>query len=58
MGADSLKTIEYSGNGYDFALGQAYNPSSPWPRFVNPTYKRVIDFQVPSSRVDRVRLQG
>ena len=58
MGADSLRTIEYSGNGYDFALGQSYNPSSPWPRFINPTYKRVIDFQVPSSRVDRVRIQG
>jgi hypothetical protein len=28
MGADSLRTIEYSGNGYDFVLGQAYNPSS------------------------------
>jgi glyoxylase-like metal-dependent hydrolase (beta-lactamase superfamily II) len=58
MGADGLRTIEYSGNGYDFALGQAYNPSSAWPRFVNPTYKRVIDFQVPSSRVDRVRVQA
>jgi len=58
MGADSLRTIEYSGNGYDFVLGQAYSPSSTWPRFVNPSYKRVIDFQVPSSRVDRVRIQG
>jgi len=58
MGADSLRTIEYSGNGYDFVLGQAYNPSSPWPRFVNPAYKRAIDFQVPSSRVERVRIQG
>ena len=58
MGADSLRTIEYSGNGYDFVLGQAYSPSLAWPRFVNPSYKRVIDFQVPSSRVDRVRIQG
>jgi glyoxylase-like metal-dependent hydrolase (beta-lactamase superfamily II) len=58
MGADNLRTIEYSGNGYDFAIGQAPNPSSAWPRFINPTYKRVIDFQVPASRVDRVRIQG
>ena len=58
MGADNLRTIEYAGNGYDFVLGQAYSPSSPWPRFVNPVYKRVIDFQAPSSRVDRVRIQG
>ncbi|HLG58804.1 MAG TPA: MBL fold metallo-hydrolase [Vicinamibacterales bacterium] len=58
MGADSLRTIEYSANGYDFALGQAFNPNSPWPRFINQSYKRVIDFQTPASRVDRVRLQA
>ena len=39
-------------------LGQAYSPSSPWPRFVNKTYTRAIDFQAPASRVDRIRLQG
>ena len=58
MGADTLKTIEYSATGFDFVLGQAYSPSSPWPRFVNKSYTRAIDFQVPSSRVDRIRLQG
>jgi glyoxylase-like metal-dependent hydrolase (beta-lactamase superfamily II) len=58
MGADNLRTIEYSGNGYDFAVGQASHPNLAWPRFINPTYKRVIDFQVPASRVDRVRIQG
>ena len=51
MGADSLRTIEYSGNGYDFVLGQAYNPSSPWPKFVNKTYTRAIDFRTPASKV-------
>jgi glyoxylase-like metal-dependent hydrolase (beta-lactamase superfamily II) len=58
MGADSLKTIVYSATGEDFALGQAYSPTSPWPRFIDKSYTRMIDFQVPSSRVDRVRLQG
>ena len=32
MGADNLKTVEYSATGYDFTLGQAYNPNSPWPK--------------------------
>jgi glyoxylase-like metal-dependent hydrolase (beta-lactamase superfamily II) len=57
MGADNLRTVEYSGNGYDFVLGQNYNPDVPWPRFANPRYTRAIDFQVPSSRVDRIRVQ-
>jgi glyoxylase-like metal-dependent hydrolase (beta-lactamase superfamily II) len=58
MGADTLKTIEYSATGNDFALGQAYNPSSPWPKFIDKSYTRAIDFNVPASRVDRIRMQG
>src|SRR5437773_11253164 len=58
MGADNLKTIEYSGSGSDFALGQAYTPAAPWPRFIVKSYARAIDFQTPASRVDRVRMQG
>ena len=58
MGADTLKTIQYSAVGNDFAVGQSYSPTSPWPKFVNITYTRAIDFQVPASRVDRIRIQG
>ncbi|MBI3400931.1 MAG: MBL fold metallo-hydrolase [Acidobacteria bacterium] len=58
MGADNLKTIVYSATGEDFAFGQAYNPTSPWPRFINKSYTRMIDFDAPSSRVDRVRNQA
>jgi glyoxylase-like metal-dependent hydrolase (beta-lactamase superfamily II) len=58
MGATDLKTVQYSGSGYDFAIGQAYNPSSPWPKFIDKSYTRVIDFNVPASRMDRIRMQG
>jgi glyoxylase-like metal-dependent hydrolase (beta-lactamase superfamily II) len=58
IGVERLKTIEYSGSGYDFAIGQAYNPSSPWPRFIDKTYTRAIDFSVPASKMDRIRMQG
>jgi hypothetical protein len=57
MGGDTLNTIEYSATGFDFVLGQAYSPNTPWPKFMNKTYKRVIDCRVPASRVDRVRVQ-
>ena len=36
MGADSLKTIQYSGAGTEYALGQAFNPSSAWPSSSSP----------------------
>ena len=58
IGVDQLRAIQYSATGFDFALGQSYNPESPWHRFINKSYTRAIDFQVPSSRVERVRLQG
>src|SRR5437867_697150 len=58
MGADNLKTVEYSATGHDFTLGQAYNPSSPWPKFIEKSYTRAINFETPASRVDRIRNQG
>jgi glyoxylase-like metal-dependent hydrolase (beta-lactamase superfamily II) len=58
IGVDSLKTVQYSATGMDFALGQAPNPSSPWPKFINKSYTRAINFETPASKVDRVRMQG
>jgi hypothetical protein len=58
IGVDQLRTIQYAATGFDFALGQSYNPEAPWPKFINKSYTRAIDFQVPASRVERVRFQG
>jgi len=58
IGVDALKTVQYSATGLDFALGQAPNPASPWPKFINKSYTRAIDFEKPASKVDRVRVQG
>src|SRR5215469_18589200 len=58
MGADNLKTIQYTGSGSDFSLGQAMSPSSPWPRFADKTYTRTIDFDRQASQLQRVRAQG
>jgi len=58
MGVDALKTVQYSATGYDFALGQAPNPSSPWPKFINKSYTRSIDFEKRASQLQRVRMQG
>src|SRR3974390_2093505 len=58
LGCDGLKTIEYSGSGSDFAIGQAGNPSLAWPRFNDKTYTRAIDFDAPASRMQRTRTQA
>ena len=44
LGAENLHSIEYSGSGYDFALGQAPNVKSPWPKFNDKSYTRTVNF--------------
>ena len=58
MGADNLRSVEYSAVGADFAFGQAHNPSSAWPKFIDKTYTRTINFDTPASRMTRIRMQG
>jgi len=58
LGADNLKTVEFSGSGVDYVIGQAANPSLPWPKFNDKTYNRVVDLDAPASRMQRIRTQG
>ena len=57
IGADALRTLEYSGSGFDFAFGQAYAPGEAWPKFNVKSYTRAVDFERPASLATRVRTQ-
>ena len=57
LGAENLKTVEFSGSGFDYAIGQAPNPNLPWPKFNDKTYNRVVDLDAPASRMQRIRTQ-
>src|SRR5262250_1951368 len=54
----TLKSVEYSGSGFDFAIGQNVNPTQPWPKFIDKTYKRTMNFETPAYRMERIRMQG
>ena len=58
MGADSLKTIQYSGAGSNAGIGQNRTPEADWPLVRVKSYVREIDFAGPSSRTTIVRLQN
>jgi glyoxylase-like metal-dependent hydrolase (beta-lactamase superfamily II) len=58
LGATQLKTLEFSGSGHSFALGQAPAVDSPWPRFNDVSHTRVVSFDPWATRLDRVRTQG
>ena len=54
MGADNLKTVEFTGSGWEYAFGQAVNPSSPWGGYESKTYTRTINFETPAWHIERV----
>lgn len=58
LGVANVKSVQYSATGFDFAFGQAPTPGAAWPRFIDKSYTRTVDFEHPGWRLDRVRLQG
>lgn len=56
IGATNLKSIQYSGVGYAFNLGQSFMPDGPWPKFY-ATYSRMVDYEKGASREEIVRTQ-
>src|SRR5439155_18116348 len=58
LGSENLRTLEFSGSGFDFTLGQAPNPNAPWPKFNDKTYTRVLNLETPASRMQRIRTQA
>src|SRR5262245_61252891 len=58
LGAANLKSIQFSGTGFIYAVGQSPNPNAPWPKFNAKSYTRVINYETVSSREDFVRTQA
>ena len=59
MGADTVKTLVISGEGWDGCVGQNYDPSAAaWRKFSNKNYVRSIDFEARGWRLQRIRGEG
>ena len=58
MGAGNLRSIQYSGTGWNAAVGQSYAPDQDWPRFEMTKYSRILDYDNRSSREELTRRQG
>jgi glyoxylase-like metal-dependent hydrolase (beta-lactamase superfamily II) len=58
MGADDVKSLEYTGSGVNFAPGQSQTPGQRWPRFNLKTFKRAINYETAALRDDLVRTQA
>jgi glyoxylase-like metal-dependent hydrolase (beta-lactamase superfamily II) len=58
MGAADMKSIQYSGTGWQGGVGQNFAPDQDWPRFELASYTRTIDFETQSSKEEMVSRQG
>ena len=55
MGVAALQSIQYSGTGSAFPLGQAASPGGPWPRFELAKYVASVDYATSTMREETVR---
>ena len=58
MGADAVKSIQFTGTGWNAAVGQSFSPTDDWPRFDITAYARTIDYDGRTSYEDLTRRQG
>lgn len=56
-GADTVKSIEFSGSGRWFQFGQAPNPDLSWPQFDVKNFTADINYDTASARVQITRSQ-
>jgi glyoxylase-like metal-dependent hydrolase (beta-lactamase superfamily II) len=58
LGADGLKSLEYSGSGATFAFGQSAAPGQPWPRLTLKSFTRSVNYETASLHDAIIRTQG
>lgn len=56
-GADTIKSIEFSGTGHWYQFGQAPNPDSAWPQFEVKNFTADINYDTAGARVQITRSQ-
>src|SRR5207248_575593 len=52
-----VKSIQYSGTGHLYALGQAFSPTSAWPQNNITSYTRTIDYAARASQEDLTQVE-
>jgi glyoxylase-like metal-dependent hydrolase (beta-lactamase superfamily II) len=58
LGVANVRSLEFTGTGQMFSVGQNYVASDPWPAVPLKTYTATINYDTGSMRVDLVRTMG
>jgi glyoxylase-like metal-dependent hydrolase (beta-lactamase superfamily II) len=55
LGVAKVKTLQFTGSGQNFSVGQNYSPTEPWPPVPVKNYTALINFDTGSMRVEMLR---
>jgi glyoxylase-like metal-dependent hydrolase (beta-lactamase superfamily II) len=55
IGGGNVKTIQFSGSGAVFTVGQSRNPNGPWPRVELAKFQATHAFDKPAARVEAMQ---
>jgi glyoxylase-like metal-dependent hydrolase (beta-lactamase superfamily II) len=58
LGTATINTLQFTGSGANFSLGQNYTPAEAWPRVTVKSYTAVVNYEQGSMRADLVREMG
>ena len=58
LGVAKIKTLQFTGSGANFSVGQNYAPNEPWPRVTVKNYTASINYDTGSMRVELLREMG
>src|SRR5436190_21505927 len=58
LGASAIKTLQFTGSGATFTVGQNFTPDDPWPRVTLKRYIVFLDYQHARVREELVREMG
>ena len=55
LGAGNMKSLQFTGSGANFSVGQNFTPSEPWPRVTVKSYTASINYDTGSMRQELLR---
>jgi hypothetical protein len=58
LGAKTIQTLQFTGSGASFTVGQNFTPDDPWPLVPVKRYDARINYETSSMEVDLVREMG
>jgi hypothetical protein len=58
LGADTIKTLQFTASGANFTVGQNFTPNDPWPSVTIKRYSALINYETGSMQMDLLRESG